>query len=338
VTTPSTCYWEDKQLNLYYVSSVNCSIDNVGAKTYGKKATAPESYVVDLQKDLIAIGYLTGKADGFFGGGTKRAVLRFQRRAETSLYRVKKGPVPADVKSITYACGITGICDFSTAKEIRLWVSSGVLAPLGRFSVTGVSGGRLRSDIAAKWGVVTAKVKAAGGVVDGPYGDTTRPVTFRKSTGGNSLFSLHYTGRAVDLNQGLAGGKGQRYYVVKEVVGSNTFWRIYCKTDNQKGLQGKKISKAKKIKYYSFWAKKEIDLPPAYYIDLTKTLKDSGFIRIKAHSNWKTNPKGTEWWHFHYDNLLEATFQDEMELIGHDEATLRKNGWNTNQKLDRKPG
>ena len=74
----------------------------------------------------------------------------------------------------------------------------------------------------------------------------------------------------MDLNQALAGGKNQRYYVVKETVVKKTFWRIYCKTDNQKGTQGKKITKAQKKKYYSFWAKKEVDMPEAYYIDITE--------------------------------------------------------------------
>lgn len=217
-------------------------------------------------------------------------------------------------------------------------MDNGLKAPLGRFTLTSISGGKLRSDIAALWTTLVQQIKSNGGVIDAPYGDTTRPVTFRKSTGGNSLFSLHYTGRAVDLNQNFAGGKDQRYYVVKEAVGNDTFWRVYCKTTKQDSSQGKKIGKSQNVKYYSFWAKKEIDLPEAYYMDLTATLKVAGFIRIKAHSNWTTNPKGAEWWHFHYDKNLQETFQDEMELLGHDEATLRRNGWNTDAKLDRKPG
>lgn len=331
-------YWDDAKLNLYFNSASDCSIDENGAKIYNKKATVSGTYVTDLQNDLIATGYLTGKADGSFGSGTKRALLRFQRRAKNSLYRIKQGPVPADVAAATYAGQINGSCDAATAKEIRLWISQQLKAPLGRFSMIAVTGGTLRSDVAPLWTTLVQKVKALGATIDSPYGDTTRAVTFRKSTGGNSLFSLHYTGRAVDLNQGYAGGKDQRYYVVKEDIGNDTFWRVYCKTDKQDSTQGKKILKTDKIKYYSFWAKKEVDMPEAYYLDLTETLKTAGFVRIKAHSDWKTNPKGTEWWHFHYDKDLQETFQDEMELIGHDEATLRKNGWNSDDKLDRKPG
>lgn len=329
-------YWEDTALNLYYNSKTDFSLDDHGAKKYKKKATASGSFVFDLQTDLIAIGYLDDEADGYYGSVTKRAIQRFQRRALTK-YRVKGG-TGADVSAVTYTGKVDGICNQTTATEIRLWIKDKLVAPLGRFKLVSIPGGRLRSDIAPKWNSVATQIKTAGGTISSPYGDSTRAVTFRKSTGGNSLFSLHYTGRAIDLNQNLAGGKGQRYYVQKELVGKDTFWRIYCKTEKQDGSQGTKITKDKKIKYYSFWAKKEIDLPAAHYLDLTEKLHNAGFIRIRAHSNWKTNSKGQEWWHFHYDKDLQKTFQDEMELLGHNEATLRKNGWNTNAKLDRHPG
>lgn len=330
-------YWEDTALNLYYNSKTDYSIDENGAKTYNKKATASGQYVTDLQKDLIVIGYLVGKADGSFGPATKRALIRFQRRAKTT-YRVKKGAVAADVSNITYCGKVNGICDVATAKELRTWIKANLMTPLGRFKLMAITGGRLRSDAAVKWTALVRQVKDAGGSIASPYGDTTRSVTFRKSTGGNSLYSLHYTGRAVDLNQGFAGGKKQIYYVEKEDVGGNVFWRIHCKTTLQNGSQGKKIKKTEKKKYYSFWARKEIDMPEAYYIDITKMLDEGGFIRIKAHSDWKTNSKGQEWWHFHFNKNLQETFQDEMELLGNDEATLKKNGWNSNTKLDRKPG
>lgn len=141
----------------------------------------------------------------------------------------------------------------------------------------------------------------------------------------------------MDLNQNLAGGTKQRYYVVKETSGT-VYWRIYCKTTRQDGTQGVKITKNKKIKYYSFWKKKEFDMPVAYYIDITKILQQHDFIRIKAHTDWKTNYKATEWWHYHYKKNIQPTFLDEMELIGVSETTLRAKGWDTITKLDHKPG
>jgi len=55
------------------------------------------------------------------------------------------------VTSKTYTGLIDGVVDIAAAKEIRLWVDSKLMAPLGRFKLAAVKGGKLRSDIAALW-------------------------------------------------------------------------------------------------------------------------------------------------------------------------------------------
>jgi hypothetical protein len=330
-------YWEVANLRLHFNSKTDMSLDDKGAAKYHKKVTVSGSLVTDMQTDLITLGYLSGSADGYFGSKSKRAVLRFQRHAKR-LYRMLKGGTADDVKSATYNGATNGICDQNTAKEIHLWISKNWVIPIGRFSLTPISGGKLRSDAAAVWHSLRVQIKAKGGTIDGPYGDTTRSIGFRKRTGGNSLYSMHYTGRALDLSQVLAGGKNQRYYAVKEIISGKVYFRIYCKTDKQDGTQGKKITKNMKLKQYSFYTKSEIAMPEAYYLDITTILEQNNFSRIKAHSNWKTNSKGTEWWHYYYDKDIQPTFQDEMELIGYTEETLRKHGWNTAAKLDHTPG
>src|ERR1035437_7757053 len=77
-------YWEDEKINLYFKSTKDCSVDEVGAKKHKVKATAPGKFVSQLQSDLVTIGYLESGAastDGYFSGGTRRAVLRLQRHA-----------------------------------------------------------------------------------------------------------------------------------------------------------------------------------------------------------------------------------------------------------------
>ena len=330
-------YWDSQALNLYFTSTAQYSLDTLGATKYKKTATAPHDFVTRLQDDLIALGYLNGTADGAFGPKTRRSVLRFQRHAGR-LIRMTKARAAQDVGSVTYKGRTDGVCDNKTAKEIRLWVEKAWVLPLGRFYLVTINKGKLRNDVAKAWSRLVSMIKSKGGTIDGPYGDTTRPLTYRKSTGGNSLFSFHYTGRAIDLNQGLAGGRGQRYFVVKENLEGEVYWRIYCKTVKQDGTQGTQILKSKKINYYSFYNKTEYSLPEGYYLDITRLLQQSNFVRIKAHSNWQTNAKGMEWWHYHYNKDIQATFQDEMELIGNTEETLRRQGWDTDAKLDRKPG
>ena len=335
--TTSANYWDDKSLKLYFNSSSDFSLDTNGAKKYKKQATAPGEFVTQLQKHLIELNYLSGTSDGYYGSTTKRAVLRFQRHAKR-VYRMKKAGTADDVKTITFNGAANGICDHTTAQEIQNWLKNSWVLPLGRFKFVSIGNGKLRSDAAMAFNTVKSSIKSKGGTLDGPYGDTTRSIGFRKHTGGNSLYSLHYTGRAVDLQQALAGGKNQRYYVVKEMISGDTYWRIYCKTDKQDGTQGTKIPKLKGIKYYSLFDKKMYQLPEVYYLDITTILENNGFIRIKSHSNWKTNSKGLEWWHYLYNKDLQKTFEDEMELVGYSEEVLRKNGWKTNAQLDHKPG
>lgn len=77
-------YWEDTALNLHFNSKEDCSLDATAAAKYKVAANVPDTYVTDLQKDLIALGYLEdkdGNKDGYFGGGAKRAVGRFQPHA-----------------------------------------------------------------------------------------------------------------------------------------------------------------------------------------------------------------------------------------------------------------
>jgi hypothetical protein len=330
-------YWDDNNLHLYFNTSSDFSLDINGAKKYKKQATAPGEFVTQLQNHLIELNYLGGTSDGYFGKKTKRAVLRFQRHSHR-VYRMKKSGHAADVKKISFTGAVNGTCDYTTAQEIQNWLKNSWVLPLGRFKFVSIGNGKLRSDAAMAFNTTKSYIKSKGGTLDGPYGDTTRSAAFRKHTGGNSLYSLHYTGRAVDLQQALAGGRKQRYFVVREIAGGDTYWRIYCKTDRQDGTQGSKISKLKKIKYYSFFDKKEYQLPEAYYVDITNILNKNGFARIKSHSNWKINSKGLEWWHFHYEKDLQKTFQDEMELVGYSEEVLRNNGWKTDAQLDHKPG
>jgi hypothetical protein len=329
-------YWKDTKLRL-----TKGGTDEKYAKKTKKKATEPYNYVSDLQKDLIELGYLkTGADDGQYGAGTERAVKRFQRHA------LRKFRWDGAAKStVTGWVGtVTGICDAGTAKEVRAWIDKKYRLPLKVIQMTKIDGGQLREDAAKVWKEAITDATAKGATLLPPgtdaskyYGDTWRnPAAGFKKTGGNSKLSLHYTGRAVDVSQALAGGKGQRWWVAKEVIDTKTWWRVYCKTDKQDGTQGTKIDKATK-KYYVFYSNTEAWIPEGYYLDITDFLKAKKFGRIPAHDDYKSNPKGLEWWHFHYTDDLQETFLDEMELIGVTEQQLKTAGW-TEAELDSKPG
>ena len=336
-------YFDDPALKLQFVSAKDHSIDQNGAKKYKKTANVPADYVLDLQNDLVTLKYLDkAKADGDFGETTKNAVERFQRHAK----RVYRMPGPADVKdSDVFAGAVTGEVDQATAAEIRKWISNKWELPLGRFKLVKLKNatGTLREDAAAIWDQLITDAAAAGMTLADPYGNTQRNIT-TSGTPGSSKKSFHYSGRAVDINQGFAGGKDQRYYVEKETVGTDTFWRIWCRLADQTAKDGVEFTKGQK-QFFSFWDEKEHDIKAGRYKDLNAFVEATGkFERIKAQSGWDdtkndktTRNKKTEWWHFQFTVDKQETFLDEMELIGIGEAELKKNGW-TDAELKGKPG
>lgn len=95
------------------------SIDSVGAKTYGKSANVPDEYVVALQKDLSALGFAPGAADGFFGNRTNDALKAFQEAAIGSSREVNGKAVTV---TPSYQGEAHGECDEETRKEIKLWL------------------------------------------------------------------------------------------------------------------------------------------------------------------------------------------------------------------------
>ena len=329
-------YWDDPALKL-----AKGSLDEKYAKAKKAKANAPGTYVSDLQRDLILLGYLkAGSDDGSYGAGTERVVQRFQRHAARKFRMVTKTTIPATPQ----ANPATGACDQTTAKEVRIWIAKGYTLPIGVHQIVAIDGGKMRDDVAKLWketlddaATKGAMIVPTGAAKSDFYSDTWRnPINSFSNTGGNSKFSLHYTGRAVDLSMDPAGGKHQRWWVAKETINGDTWWRIYCKTDQQDGSQGTKIA-AKTTKHHDLYDHKEKTIPEGYYVDLTALLDSHGFIRIKAQKGWESKAKKQEWWHFHYTEGLQDTFLDEMELIGYTEAQIKQSG-RTTADMDHPPG
>jgi hypothetical protein len=277
---------------------------------------------------LMGFGYIAkGKKLDKIDAEITRAINRFQRHAARP-YRL-----PQDTPNIFHGKA-SGTLDGATLEEIGKWQQQGWKLPLGRFPLVRLAqGGKLRSDAAVAWSAIVSKVTSTGGTLDGPYGDTTRSHDF-KAGAGASRHSFHNAGRAVDIQQALAGGRNQRYYVEKEPSEGRTYWRIWCKTDGGKGT----TVKAKEKNYYDFYSHKELPMPAGNYADLTQMIEADGqFERIRAQDGWESNSKKLEWWHFQYRLDKQATIQDEMELIGISEAQLKQAGW-LERDLDHAPG
>jgi hypothetical protein len=292
-----------------------------------------------VQANLITLGYLPkGGDDGTWGGGSRRALVRFKRRAAKSTYRLNQltGAIADCTEADLFKGTLNDVIDQPTLDEIKKWKDKKWKAPLGRFAIKTIAGGKLREDVADAWTTLVTKVKGLGGTIDAPYGDTKR--TPKKTTkAGASSFSFHIAGRAVDIDQNLGGPPNQRYYIAKETDGVGNVWRIYCKTDKQDGTQGKQYKKGDVV-CWSFWAKSVYDMPVGYYLDLTGEIENGGkFERIRAQSGWENNTNKSEWWHFQWKPDKQETFSDELELVGHSEKDLKDAGY-SEADLDHTPG
>jgi hypothetical protein len=331
---------------------VRGSIDEKYAKAHKRRASVPRDYVSTLQADLITLGYLKkGATDGEYGSVTERAIRRFQRHANR-IIRVQGAFQTTAAPWIGVA---NGVCDSNTAKEVHRWIEQGYSVPLDIYEIVEIEGGSLRDDVADLWETAVNAVVAQGGIIV-PQGAAagerysrtwSPPSSGFNNSGGNSKTSLHYTGRAIDLNWRLADPiKGRRWWIVKETDNGQTVWRIFCKSEKQDGTQGAEI-KEKTLKHYQFadtaGAKEgEEWMPAGYYLDLTGILETNDFHRIHAQKGWDDrqklkHAKKREWWHFNYIGELRETFLDEMELIGYTEHELSHYGW-TQVDLDRSPG
>lgn len=277
-----------------------------------------------LADDLITLEYLKP------GGAEARALHRFQRHAKRTYRKTAAGERQEETP--VYAGPEDGVAHPETLAEVARWLAAGFRLPLAYFSMAKVGAwGSLRQDVAQAWLDLAARIKQLGGTIDGPYGDTKRPLMTAISTGA-SKFSFHVCGRAVDLNQGQKG-----YFVAREPRADQTFWRIYCRTADQSGAQGRKFD-AGSATFHGFAAHREYPLPRGYYLDLTAEIERTGqFEPIHAQQGWEQIARKAEWWHFQWVPEKQATFEDECELIGVTEAQLRASGY-TDADLDHAPG
>jgi len=103
------------------------SVDQTGAIRYGKQANVPGNYVVDLQRDLNALGFPSGTIDGDFGNRTEIALRDFQTSAAQNQRFLGMEII---LVAPSFLGAVNGECDKPTRDEIILWKSQGWRRPL----------------------------------------------------------------------------------------------------------------------------------------------------------------------------------------------------------------
>jgi hypothetical protein len=118
-----------------------------------------------VQRSLIALGYLPkGADDGKWGGGSKRALTRFKRRAAKSIYRIHADTgAPADAAAADLFTGAVddNVTD-AVLQEIQKWLTKKWQAPLGRFADKKGGGTTHREYVFDAWQTLATKIRGLG--------------------------------------------------------------------------------------------------------------------------------------------------------------------------------
>ncbi len=144
---------------------------------------------------------------------------------------------------------------------------------------------------------------------------------------GQSNQTWNKAGRAFDLSYRDAIGLDPQIEVVREDIGTETFWRIYVRTAAQDGTQGEPLRdvpwdfrarSGDDPRYFDQGGKLRDEIPAGYYVDFTAVAADYGWTRVSSGPNWRTYFPDILFWH--YENHQGLNWEDAMrELYLEDE-------------------
>jgi hypothetical protein len=136
-----------------------------------------------------------------------------------------------------------------------------------------------------------------------------------------------YTGRAVEFSQ-LPVNAGWMA-VVREDLGSETFWRVYLRVRYQDGSAGRPLHDQPwdfSSRYngdtvaFEQGGRLSASIPAGYWLDLTTLALDYGWHRIPAHSSWRMAYPST-----HFNELVYSEglgWRDAMQELYPPEALM----------------
>jgi TolB protein len=172
-----------------------------------------------------------------------------------------------------------------------------------------VGNAKLNSTVAPAFGQLRQLILERSGYdFLGSLSDMWRAPGFANDS--SDYFSWHKAGRAVDLLwEYRARGGMSLLEVVPEVLGSETYWRLYLRCREQDGGQGQPLTtqawdlsyRARAINAPETGGHYRDIIPYGYYIDLTTLIRQSGWERISSIDqpdfHWHWNFLALEYWH-----------------------------------------
>jgi TolB protein len=148
-------------------------------------------------------------------------------------------------------------------------------------------------------------VEEAGWDYLGSLGSSWLPMTYTPPSG-HSRMNWHVCGRAIGLDQKPYEAEEPQIELVREDVGSTTYWRVFIRAARQDGSMGEPLREG-------VWdldareeggsalveggAIKEL-IPSGYYVDFTTLAGDYGWERLPSLWRWRYSWPDIWWWEF----------------------------------------
>ncbi|MEM7111958.1 MAG: hypothetical protein AAF614_05960 [Chloroflexota bacterium] len=155
---------------------------------------------------------------------------------------------------------------------------------------------------------------------------------------GESGKNWNKAGRAFDVTYREALAFDPQIEVLREDVGTETYWRVFVKTAVQDGSQGRPLRQptwdfrarfGEEPRYYDAGGKLRDTIPAGYYIDFTALAADYGWQRVAAAPNWRTYFPSIQFWHF--ENNADISWGEAMRQLYSEEVLIEAFGANWDQ-------
>jgi TolB protein len=153
------------------------------------------------------------------------------------------------------------------------------------------------------------------------------PITYVPPAG-QSRKSWHLCGRAFSLDQAAYGGDEPQVELVREDIGTATYWRVFVRTSEGEKHMGEPLRDLP----WDLNAREEggqatvnggaprEHTPSGYYVDFTARARDYGWERVPALWRWRQFWPDIQWWEFKktgdltwWDCMLEIFEPEEIE-------------------------
>jgi TolB protein len=148
-------------------------------------------------------------------------------------------------------------------------------------------------------------VEEAGWDYLGSLGSSWLPMTYTPPSG-HSRMNWHVCGRAIGVDQGPYEATASKVELVREDVGSATYWRVFLRAAKQDGSMGEPLREG----VWDLYAREQGGsalveggaikgrIPSGYYVDFTALASDYGWERLPSLWRWRYSWPDIWWWEF----------------------------------------